>query len=351
MSHALDKVTIKGFKSIKSLEDFGLKNLNILIGGNGAGKSNFIEFFRMVSAMMKRDGLKEFVAGDADSYMFGGVKRTESIFVKMSYGEKFVKMPYGENGYGFELFPEDDGGFIVKNETVFLGESKVSYKESGRSAILTDVELDLDGFKNISEFIPGTKEYHFHDTSKLAGMRRMQDVIDNEYLRRDGENIAAFLYRLKDEFKEEYKSIVDTVRLVIPFFDDFILKPEKNEKIRLIWRQTGLDGYPMKPNQLSDGAIRFICLATALLQPEPPSTLIIDEPELGLHPYAIEILAEMIQVAAQRMQVIVSTQSSTLVDYFKPEDIIVVNRENGASEFKRLNKGELKLWLEDYSLG
>jgi predicted ATPase len=107
----------------------------------------------------------------------------------------------------------------------------------------------------------------------------------------------------------------------------------------------------MQPYHFSDGTIRFICLTTALLQPNLPSTVIIDEPELGLHPYAIEILAELINAASQKTQVIISTQSPALVDYFEPEDIIVVNRENGASTFRRLDADRLSSWLEDYSLG
>ena len=113
------------------------------------------------------------------------------------------------------------------------------------------------------------------------------------------------------------------------------MKPNSNDRIRLRWQQKGSD-YPLTPHHLSDGTIRFICLTTALLQPEPPSTIILDEPEPGLHPYAIEILAELIKSSSKRMQVIVSTQSPSLVDYFEPEEIVVVNRKDGASNFKRL---------------
>ncbi len=138
--------------------------------------------------------------------------------------------------------------------------------------------------------------------------------------------------------------------MVTPFFDNFILRPNRNEKVRLRWRQKGSD-YPLKPHHLSDGTLRFICLTTALLQPDPPSTIIIDEPELGLHPYAIDILAELIEAASNRTQLIISTQSPALVDNFEPEDIIVVDRKKGASVFTRLDKEELSSWLEDYSLG
>jgi predicted ATPase len=107
----------------------------------------------------------------------------------------------------------------------------------------------------------------------------------------------------------------------------------------------------MQPYHLSDGSIRFICLAAALLQPNPPSTIIIDEPELGLHPAAIVILAELIQVAAKGTQVIVATQSPALIDQFGIDDIIVANRRNGASAFQRLKEKDFTEWLKDYSVG
>ncbi len=181
-------------------------------------------------------------------------------------------------------------------------------------------------------------------------MRRFETIDDNNYLRFDAANIAPFLLSLKNNEDNSYNQIVDTIRLVAPFFNDFILKPNENEKVRLQWKQNGSD-YPLKPHHLSDGTLRFICLTTALLQPELPSTIIIDEPELGLHPYAIEILAELITSTSKKTQLIVSTQSQSLVDYFEPNDIIVVNREKGASVFNRLIKDKLTSWLEDYSLG
>ena len=156
---------------------------------------------------------------------------------------------------------------------------------------------------------------------------------------------------LKSEFPVEYSQIVNAVQLVVPFFYDFILKPNFNEMIRLNWQQVGLNDYPMRPSQLSDGSMRFICLATALLQPQPPATIIIDEPELGLHPEAIGILAELIKLASAHTQVILATQSPLLLDQFSIKDIIVAKRKNGASTFARLNERDYTAWLEDYSVG
>jgi len=349
----LKKLTIQGFKSIQSLVDFELKNLNVLIGANRAGKSNFIDFFHMLSAMMKRDGLREFIAANADAYLFGGAKQTQQIIVKMTFGE---------NGYDFELMPTEEGFFLINNEAESHFSSNIEHEIEIYGTRRTEyignanfnsqlLQLLTTEQNYIHKIICTWKIYHFHDTSKLAGMRRYHDQGHDDILFTDAANIAPFLYKLKTHHVDAYKDIIETIRLVMPFFDDFILIPNDNEQLRLNWRQTGLKSYPMRPSQLSDGAMRFICLTTALLQPEPPSTLIIDEPELGLHPYALEILAELFDAASQRMQVIIATQSPALVDCFEPKHIIMVNRHKGASQFERLNQADLSMWLEDYSLG
>jgi predicted ATPase len=184
-------------------------------------------------------------------------------------------------------------------------------------------------------------------------MRRDQSVRDWERFRHDASNIAAFLLNLKVEKPHSYMLIRETVQLIAPFFDDFLLRVQKRgteELVRLEWRQKGCD-FPFQPNHLSDGTIRFICLATALLQPALPATIVIDEPELGLHPYAISILADLIQSASERTQVVISTQSPKLLDYFTAEQIVVVNRQEGRSLFNRLDTESLRDWLEDYSVG
>jgi len=354
MTQALDKLTIKGFKSIRSLENFELTNLNVLIGGNGAGKSNFIDFFRMLRAMMELPlpglasaNLQAYTAdgGGSDDFLFNGPKVTEQIEVNTTFGP---------NGYRFKLAPTTDETFIINDEGSF---HKTWWEDGGGHTspkLLKNKDYRGGRGEHIYKAISSWKIYHFHDTGKNAPMRRYESIDDNAYLRFDAANIAPFLLDLKESNRSAktntYNQIVDTIRLVTPFFDDFILKPNDNEKVRLRWRQKGSD-YPLKPQHLSDGTLRFICLTTALLQPNPPSTIIIDEPELGLHPYAIEILAELIVATAKKTQLIISTQSPSLVDYFEPENIIVVNRKEGASVFNRLNKDDLSTWLNDYSLG
>ena len=195
--------------------------------------------------------------------------------------------------------------------------------------------------------------YHFHDTSETAAMRRLCSMRDYERLRPDAGNLAAFLNFLREDDKKTFKLIVDTVKLVAPFFKNFKFRPKKrrdDEVVQLEWMQEGSD-YPFHPSQLSDGTLRFIALATALLQPNPPTTILIDEPELGLHPFALEMLGNLILQAQERTQLIVSTQSVSLLNSFEPEQIVVVERQEGESTFRRLEKSSLTSWLEDYTLG
>ncbi len=323
---SLDKLTIKGFKSIRELQDFELKSLNIIIGANGSGKSNLISFFRMLRAFI--DGnLNRFVSenGGAGDILYNGRKVTQRMGFEMIFGAR---------GFRFELVPTPKDEFAVENEA--------RYEEGASSYSLS-----------VDDVIRLWQVYHFHDTGSNAEMRFPQIVQENEYLRASAENIGPFLLKLREEHNREYNEIVNAVKLVAPFFDDFILKPSKKgeaEKVNISWRQKGSD-FPMQPYHLSDGTIRFICLATALLQPDLPSTIIIDEPELGLHPEAIEVLAELIKTASKQTQVIVATQSPALINYFSIDDIVVVNRKDGQSIFTRMKSEDFSVWLKDYSVG
>ncbi|MBI9109357.1 MAG: AAA family ATPase [Spirochaetales bacterium] len=350
---SLDRLTIKGFKSIKELTDLKLNNLNILVGGNGAGKTNLVSFFRMLRAMF--DGnLDDFVrdSGGIGDLLYNGRKATSEMNFEAYFGVR---------GYRFKLKPTVNDQCALINEARYYDRGSNGWWELGNSknnkSLLvkeaTGNEKDSGLSKPVYEAISSWQIYHFHDSSDSAAMRHSEIVQDSGALRTNASNIAPYLYKLKKHFKSEYEEILDAVRMVMPFFDDFLLEVDDfgpKKSVNLSWTQKGSD-YPMQPYHFSDGSIRFICLATALLQPNPPSTIIIDEPELGLHPAAISVLAELIQDAAKRTQVIIATQSPSLIDNFTVEDIIVVNREDGASTFQRLDRNKLDKWLEDYSVG
>lgn len=348
---SIDTLTIQGFKSIRALEDFGLRNLNVLIGSNGSGKSNFIAYFRMLHELVEqRLQLWTSKQGGADRIVSFGVKETSELTSSLRFGS---------NGYDIVLEPTIEDGFTFRQETLYFDGPYYGVTRPQLGSGHNESKLRNAGIsKKIASYcyhaISSWKVYHFHDTSETAGVKRLCALHDNDYLRPDAANLAAFLYRLNQDAPTVYEQIRKTVRLAIPFFDDFALKPiglaTGEEQIRLLWRQQDSD-YPLWPSQLSDGSIRFICLVTALLQPEAPSTIIIDEPELGLHPYAVTLLGALLRSASKRMQVIVSTQSVPLVNEFTINDLIIVEREQGATVFKRYQEQEFKAWLEDYSVG
>jgi predicted ATPase len=200
--------------------------------------------------------------------------------------------------------------------------------------------------------IDSYRVYHFHDTSDTAGVKGTADVEDHRVLSPQAENLAAFLYWMQQKKPDHFANIEDTVRQIAPFFDEFRLEPSRlNEsKIRLAWKEKGSDAY-FNASSLSDGTLRFICLSTLLLQPDLPSMLLLDEPELGLHPAAVALLADLLTSAATRTQVIVATQSVTLVNHFSPDSVWTVNREDHQSVFKHLASADMTAWLDDYALG
>lgn len=354
MADSLDRLTIKGFKSIRELKDFKLSNLNVMIGANGSGKSNFISFFKMMREMMDKN-INSYIRdnGGIGAVLYNGRKTTEELEFEMRFGER---------GYRFKISPGTDIYGYITNEARYFENGKTGWWELGDAhgqepRLVKEMKSDKKGesyfSKLVVEAVTSWKLYHFHDTGSKAKMRHYESTMDKKYLRFDGANIAPYLLNLKKNHEKNYKEIASAIRLVAPFFDEFILEPEETgegKKVNLSWQQKGSD-YPMQPCHLSDGTIRFICLATALLQPYPPSTIIIDEPELGLHPSAIGILAELVKSAAKRTQVLIATQSPAFIDHFTVEDIIIVKRKNGASTFERVDEKQLELWLEEYSVG
>jgi predicted ATPase len=336
----LSRLILKGFKSIRDIE-LPLLPFNVLIGANGAGKSNLMAFFRMLQAL-RQSALQLHIAklGGVDAFLHYGRKETA-----MLSGVLYL----GSNRYDFDLAPTVDNKLVFVKESVqFQGEAPIHLGSSHTESLLSSTLPD----DNLVSILADCMVYHFHDTSDTAHVKRLQTINDNVKLRQDASNLAPFLYKLKKTAPKHYELILKTIRQVAPFFRDFHLRhfPDNSHKIQLEWTEKGND-YPFIANDLSDGTLRFMCLATLLLQPDMPKVILIDEPELGLHPYAISVLAGLFRVASHRCQLIVSTQSLNLVDEFNLEEIIVVDRENGQSVFRRLEEDKLKSWLEECSLG
>lgn len=356
-------MSISGFKSIRELKALELKDLNVIIGANGAGKSNFIQIFRTLEAMANKQFQKYIgISGGAPSFLYNGPKTTPQIKAEFEF-ESQSSFRQGSNFYRFELDLTAEETFLISEVREYVTTNPRSYGSPSNESRLRDFKDERSAtgdFNGVGHFVYESIHnwivYHFHDTSPQSPMRLSEIVEDSHRLKKDASNLAPVLLHLKtgtDYHQQLYREVVNAIRLVMPFFDDFRLDTKQEgeaEKVRLSWQQKGSD-YPMQPYHLSDGSIRFIALATALLQPNLPSTIVIDEPELGLHPEAIAVLAELIHDASKRTQIIVATQSPTLINHFAIEDILVVNRKDGQSSFERLEREQFSTWLEEYSVG
>jgi predicted ATPase len=346
---------LKGFKSIRELKDLEFKASNVLIGANGAGKSNFISFFKMLSYITgSENGLQDFVVkyGGANSLLHDGAQVTDKIEASLT-----IKTNQGENDYLIRLSHAAPDTLVFIEERYRFSDSRYkkkanwTYLESGRrNSALHVREFQNQTARVILQLLRQCKVYQFHNTSETARIRQTWDATHNRYLLEDAANLAPFLLRLKIDENKSYHRIVETIRQIAPFFEDFILEPY-NGRILLRWRERNSD-LEFGAHQASDGTLRTMALISLLLQPKKdlPSVLILDEPELGLHPFAIDVIAGLLKSVSLTSQVFVATQSMLLLNYFEPDDVIVVDRRERDSYFRRLSNANLKDWLKDYSL-
>lgn len=373
MNLRLKYLKLAGFKSVDNqgqTVEFS-DDVTLFVGPNGAGKSNIISFFKMLNFMMT-NALRTFVAdqGYARSILYYGPEVTtrltaEILFCGWDAKSQFTKQNY----YRFILTHAAGDTLIFTDENIeyrrinqdsqipvstpySLG---VGHQESQLKAARDRGQQTATVLYNL---LQSCRVYQFHNTASTARIRGKGYINDGNYLREDGGNLAAFLFALKEnpDTSLYYQRIVRYIQQIMPQFGDFDLAPTpgNNNYISLDWHEQQTPDYLFGSHQLSDGSLRFMALATLLLQPPNtlPNTIIIDEPELGLHPAALTVFAAMVKIASQHSQVILATQSPRLVDEFTAEQIIVVERDDAmrSSTFRRLDPIVLQDWLNAYSL-
>jgi len=351
----LKQIKIRGYKSLKD-QEFDLGMINVLIGPNGGGKSNLISFFKMINFMLSGN-LQLHIArsGGADSLLFYTSKTTLQIESTLTFereaGTNTHYMRLVHAAQDTLIFADERISFSPKGclpetaQNFFFG---AGHKESG----LTNPPED-EMHRIIKGLMNQCCYFQFHDTSETARIKQNSYVDDNRYLRSDAGNLAAFLYMLKETATHYYDRIISILRQAMPFFDNFVLERSRfnQNQILLNWKEKDSD-IMMGPHLLSDGSLRMMALVTLLFQPEAslPDVILIDEPELGLHPYAIGILVSLIRYASNYKQIIIATQSPEFMDYFEPDEIIVTERPEKETLFKHLDPENLKEWRKDYSM-
>lgn len=352
----LKRLSLRGFRTIRELDKFEVAPLTVLIGANGAGKSNFIALFKLLAAVAsgpQRLQLHVAKNGRASTFLHDGPSVTQQIEAQLVLETEVETIDYALNlSY-------------AAGDTLIVSEEKYRRSPAGSGAYGSWIPLEIginksahteqedhDGeiAKVIASMFARLAVYQFNDTSFTSSLRQSSSTADNARLREGGANLASLLRRLKNHRRKYYERIVRTLRQILPYFADFELKPESG-RLMLRWRECDSD-MVFGAHQASDGMLRTIALVTLLLQPKEdlPALLILDEPELGLHPYAIHLVAGLIRSASVSTQVLVATQSTNFVDQFEPRDIVVVDRHGRESTFKRLKAKPLEDWLKEYSL-
>ena len=366
----VERVAVRGFKSVRDAE-IEIAPINLLIGGSGSGKSNFIgafEFLRTLRSGRLQNTVRKY--GGADKLLHFGSKITP----EMSFGIWFRQGENLSDGYEVTLAADSRDSLYVSEEVAHIRNESggaMPYipgrPPDGREASISEpnpalnsvwfnpaVETETGTPKHVARGLDGFRLYHFHDTGFHSPMKKTTEVRLDRHLLPDGSNLAAFLYRLREEYQRSYNLIKFVIGLVAPFFQDFHLEPRgKDGKfIILEWLHANSDAV-WDAASLSDGTLRFMALAALLLQPKElmAPTILLDGPEQGLHPDAVSLLADMVYQATAYSRVILATQSQRLVNEFKPEHVIVANRVNGATELCRLNADDLAEWLSHYRLG
>lgn len=350
----LKSFTIKGYKSIKGIIDFEPRPINILIGPNGAGKSNFISFFKFLSWMLNSDGkLQEHVAylGGANDILHDGADTTKSIDAQIA-----IQTRNGLNEYKFSLMFAKPDKLVFKEEKYRFSRNLMSEEATWSSCGVGQNEAKLPEISNatattILNLLRKLIVYQFHNTSDTAPMRLKWSSSDGRWLKQNGENLGSFLYRIQKEERPYYTRIIKYIRLVLPFFDDFDLYEEFGQ-ILLRWKEKGTNK-SFNAGQASDGMLRTIALISLLGQnpKDLPAVLFLDEPELGLHPSAIDAVAGLIKAASEYCQVFVATQSISFVNNFDLDDLVVIDRKGRSSEYHRPDSEKLQEYLEEFSTG
>ncbi len=354
-SKRLKSIEIQGFKSIPFQHPLKLEfgDINILLGANGAGKSNIISFFKMLGFMMS-GSLQRFIAesGANQRFLYYGAKKTPTMSASIRF-----EAPSDYDIYTFSLTRAVPDRLILTSEEI---EWRHGADNNASTALLQSdfnesalVRSSVREEQVIRNLLGACKVYQFSDSSVSSPMRQASPAETAHYLQSEADNLASFLYYLKNNYPESFRRISEYVGDVVPQFREFYLEPERGY-ISLKWMDCSPNDYVLSADQFSDGSIRFIALATLLLQPEEtmPFVIIIDEPELGLHPYAIDQLNEMIKDASKHAQIIVATQSTAIIDGFSADDVTVIERDDSlqGTSAKKLTEKEYHNWLEEYTL-
>lgn len=353
----IESLRIRGFRSLADVELSNLQNANVLIGANGSGKSNLIRFFEMISIMLgPQRGLNEFVQrhGGADDQLYRGSRVTSRMAGDLTvradeevYEYRFVLAHAQPDRLVFAKEAIRDGGLSGEAGWSSFGDHHPEASVVYIPHVRTVPQTDQRAARVILDLLRSCVAYQFHDTSDNSNFKKRWDADDNNCLLPDGGNLPAVLYRLEREDIPRFEAISRHVRRVLPVFERFQIE-ESYGKVALRWKAVGADK-TFGAHLTSDGSLRFFALVTLLNLPREmlPAVLLLDEPELGLHPAAVSLVGSMMKALAVDRQIIVATQSPLLVDAFDLQEIVVADLHEDGTRLRTVEPETFRHWLDD----
>ena len=358
LASMIESVQIRGFRSLADVGISELPQAAVFIGANGSGKSNFIRFFEMLSWMLRSHQLGEFVIrqGGADDQLFGGNAQTPRM-----NGEITMRTSSGSNDYRFGLAYAHPDRFLFTQEDIRFNSgiypTEAPWQPLGSGHLEARIveaaqTPDYPGINPVTasvivNLLRNCAVYQFHDTSESSKFKNRWDVSEHAQLRSQGGNLAAVLYHLERHDLRRYELICQHIARILPGFERFDIE-ENYGKVILRWKARWSDK-TIGAHLTSDGSLRFFALVTLLNLPTEmlPDVILLDEPELGLHPAAVALIGGMIKSLSTERQVIVATQSPLLVDVFDLDEIIVLELVNGRTELRKLSSEDYQVWIDD----
>jgi len=394
-----DHIKIEGFRSFKKVE-LDLAPLSVLIGPNNGGKSNFLDLM----SLMAEAGQGQLEEGIDSRGGFRGIasgfRWLGEVVIEFRFQAERLRRfsPYLEIPPlpGLPGIQEPDIRYMLAIASPAFGTSRVQVEEATErvlphqprpevlmtrgkdgcafrfidpatgletqesKALESESELaifqvrDLYRFPILYKLLKQFQEWTLYrdiNVGPEAPMRLPRLVRPTVRLAPDGGNLSSVLNSIQQQHPGVWDEIVELLRIAYPDFKTITFPPEGGDgKVVLRWWESPFEKEGVSANFLSDGTLKFLCLVAILKSPDPPPLICIDEPEIGLHPDWIKLVAEMMQSAAARTQVIVATHSPQIIAELDPEQVIVTEKENGETRLNRLERRDLEKWLKNFNL-
>ena len=359
----IESIRVRGFRSLADVELSGLGPATVLIGPNGSGKSNILRFLDMLHYMMRHRRLAQFVErqGGASDQLFSGSDATDQVEAEITlhaenerYDYRFT-LEYAHPGHLYfeeEAFRRRSNEYHAETNWQDLGSE---HREANLVLAAQSDDfphLDKAAAAAIARVLRRCVVFQFHNTDDRSPIRRNADMSNHTRLNIRGSNLAAVLYRMEQQDRSRYERICRYIGRILPGFDHFDITEKGDGEVALAWQSDWSD-YSFGAHLTSDGSLRAFALVTLLNQPTEtlPDVVLLDEPELGLHPSAVTLVGGMIRSLSARRQVIVATQSPLLVDSFGLDQTRVLELQHGRTIVRKCDPAEYEQWLEDYSTG